>query len=1626
MHTSTRRTLRTAVGSALASALILSASLSYADDTEIFFGGPNIEEGVRPNVLFLLDNSGSMQWRLSTNSSNIPPGEKTRMQVLKESLSSVINNAGAINAGIMVLNPRSEYNNTRMVYPVTNIDQPLPSSVTRVASPPEILDSSDDAVQSSLGGGAITDGNALPMGFVQTNTTLLNNQSSVLKLHQGYFQSRYNGQDYACRMNQPGSMHEASNADACGNTDKAQINIRPGSDTNTGNPGTIRGTALMHFTGLNIPAAAASAADFSVILKLRPANNHNQANRRPTLQLEVQDSKAPAEPQTLTLADDGRTYLSRNFRPADSWRTNQDYLVDITQEVRQILQADANPMGGLFLKLRATAEGNRDYLFCMSGNDSQDPDDGLQCGVSNGAANAPTLLVTWSSPAVVNEAFSSALRFQNVGIPRGASVTKATLEFVPAAGNDTTVPDDEELRLEVRAQLVGDAPAIVSGENVIGRTPKTTALTTWDVPEWETANPPVYSSGVDVTDQVQEVVGLADWCGNNSMAFFLQPVSGNSVRQTVSIDGSNGQQPRLVVEYSGSDDGCLNPIIEAQVLNPKDDAYQRADNVVQLDGNTLPVSTYGIAARFTGVPVKQGATVLDAKLIITPANSDPAAVTTQISIQNADSAGAILGNNSNISSGRSYTTESSCVLNNWTESSTKTCSQAGIRTGLQTVFDRALWQSGNDLLVRLRQTTTSPLLAKAYESSPGEAIKLRMKIAFGGVEEKGYTVRNHLNALVGAMTASGNTPVVPTYLEVAQYMRGDRPGTPSPITSVCQPTHVVMLTDGQANSNTTATKNAIAALAGSCSSALRPGGIADNGSTIDGERCARKLAEFLAETDQSPLDGLDVVNTHTIGFAMDSLLPDTGPADFMRDLASNGKGGFYLPQNASELTQAFNDILQNVQDVDTTFVSASAPVNSFERQNNKDELYFSLFKPSETNRWPGNLKRYRFAITDSDGNFNPRIVDADNVAAVDPLSGNFKSTARSFWSLTADGNNSAAGGAAAQLPAPAGRKLFTYVGTAPTAPVNLTSFPINTAIVSKARLGDSGMSDTEHADLISFIRGTDPTTGIARKAIGDPIHSSPRLATYSCVTENADDETKCDVEDQTAFIGTNEGYVQAINTSTGEEVFAFMPQELLTNVRPLKNDAKTSSSTRPKPYGMDNPLTIWTNDVNRDGKIFDEPTSASPQAGEFVYAYATMGRGGRGIYALDVTDRASPKLLWNIIGGQTPGFDRLGQTWSAPVKARIRVGTDITDVLVFAGGYDPQWDNLTTLPTGMTAGNALYVVDAITGELIWSASNEATNPTATEGHRLMSKMRFSMPASPRLIDLQTAPAGTLITDSDRLADQIFIGDLGGQVWRFYINNGATGAGLITAAGTSSDGIFASVLPANYATLDLTGKEQNLRRFYNEPDVALLNKNGKLALAVNIGSGHRGHPLYMGTTDRFYSFRTLTLTKPADAANDGTLVEGDLLDVTADVSPDQTEQKLALTGGLVKGGWYISFTTNPGEKVLTRALTTGVKNTVFFSTYQPATTSSNPCEAAFGTARGYAVSLFDGSPLKEAVPGSPTLTDRYSVLKIPGIPPQPELICIGKDCFVIRGPGDIEPVEMPSPGKLYWIDRTELD
>lgn len=1579
----TRQFLRKILVSAAATSTLLSGSLSYADDTEIFFGGATVDNGIRPNVLFILDDSGSMNWCLDSDgrsASDVCKTGDTRMKTMKDTFRSLMSNTNGINVGVMALNQQT--NSSRILSPV----QYIGSAVNTKLSSPALLDSADDATRQTTGTTSTNiDDKTLVMGYVKNDpaTTItrdLSNTSAYSNANSMY----YIKGNYAC------STMAAGTTDNCEGS-KTSLNAR---STNSTSTPSARRDGLFLFRNLNIPAGVTVTS-----AKLVITTTTDTTKRK--FNISVVSSKTPDAFNDGTIIT-GTTFLAA-AAPIESVKAaspSLEHSLDVTTLVTSLkaLSPSSNPISDIAIRLRSS----EDSAFTYNVGDT---------------TASPRLEITYSGSE--NNARTTGLRFQTVSIPRNATITSARIDFVPAGSDNRTVVYD------VTAENTGDATAFASTEDFTLRTKS--AAKSWNALEWRTQNPPVYVAGPDVRSQVQELVNSSNWCGNNAMAFFLTPTSGTGSRVAHSVDAGSGLQPVLKVAYSGGEEGCINPIMELSVIDPKDDGRQYrtittsggkkptttttdtvniTETAATLDNASDTYTNSFLATRFQKVPVVPGATVMDASVIVTP--NSASGTTAQVKVhfeQTSNSATLVAGNNTNIS-GRTRSTGTNCTITSKGPGIpvTAACTGTGVATELQNIFNTSNnWADGNSLTLIISQTATSSLSLRTYDNAPSDAVKLKVKLANGGMGTRGYLVRDYVSDLVSSMSASGNTPIVPTLDEAARYYTQlpskHISASPSPITSACQANYLVLLTDGQANANTDAARADIANLTGTSCAA----------GDDSGERCGRELATWMATTTQSEFDDKNYISMSTIGFALQA---NATAKKFLEDLARNGKGTSYNTNTASGLSQAFTELVQRALATNTTFVNTSAPVNSFNRADNLDQLYFALFRPSENDRWLGNLKRYRLK-TEGDV---ATIVDADNAAAIDATTGFFRSNARSFWGTSQDGANIDAGGAANKLPAPGSRHLYTFIGTntngTATALQALSS--ANTRI-TKAVLGDSNMSDTEYQNQLSYIRGLDSDNLTARKQMGDPIHSAPRLVTYACRQDGFEDGT-CIDPDISAIMGTNEGFVHAISTSDGVEQFAFMPEALLPNIKLLKDNLK-STSLKPRRYGMDNTVALWVNDANGNGVIYGDPTAETTEGlndGEFVYAYATMGRGGRNIYALDITDRDAPKILWQIIGGTTPGFERLGQTWSMPVKTRIQVGSTVRDVLVFAGGYDPDQDSLNSAASVRTAddmGNAIYIVDARTGEKIWSASN---NNSLGSYDLTLSKMTYSMPSTVRVIDIQQNAAGSLVADSQRLADQIFVGDMGGQVWRLYINNGQSGAGLVTAGGTDADGVFASIGGTTAASA---------RRFYHEPDVALLNINGSRSLTVNIGSGYRGHPLNDYIEDRFYSFRTANLFH---TSNEGTLTESNLYDATQNlVQAGTADQKAAANSAfaLTSGGWYIRL-TRPGEKVLSRALTIG--GVLYFNTYEPST-STTSCSASVGTNRSYSARLLDATPASVAANGNGTADDRSDLSNSGGIAGDPQLFCSGDNCWVLPDPS-LDPVnaKMPPLGKTYWMDGTPLN
>ncbi|MBT8143121.1 MAG: hypothetical protein KJO55_00370, partial [Gammaproteobacteria bacterium] len=759
-------------------------------------------------------------------------------------------------------------------------------------------------------------------------------------------------------------------------------------------------------------------------------------------------------------------------------------------------------------------------------------------------------------------------------------------------------------------------------------------------------------------------------------------------------------------------------------------------------------------------------------------------------------------------------------------------------------------------------------------------------------------------------------------------------------------------------------------------------------------RCLEDMAAYLFNTDvDSATADVQNVITYTIGFG-----PDV-EAERLERTALRGGGKSFTIQDfdPAELEAVFNAILAEVREKNTAFAAPAVAVNSFNRTQNLDDLYFGVFKAQGQPHWDGNLKKYRFV--------NGEIVGVDTTtSAVDPATGFFKSGAQSYWSTQVDGFEAAVGGAASLLSGPVTRTMITSKAGAQLASAT-NNFDANN--ITNADLAISPPDDALRTSIIDWTRGQDVLdedgdgdTAEARMIMGYPLHSAPAVVIYG------GSPGVPDPKDAVVYFGTNDGLLHGIDGKTGSELFAFLPKELLRNLKNFYTSAQQaqagSGQSINKAYGIDGSIQVLRKDVNGDGII-------NAGGGDQVVLYFGMRRGedvdGSSYYfAVDVSNRNDPRLLWTLGPGQLPN---LGQTWSTPMLTRVNVSGASQnadgDVLIFGGGYSTSQDS----PGYSTdsVGNAIFMVDAQSGNLLWSAGNAAP-------HKLvLGAMNNSIPANVRVLDL----------NNDQFADRMYVGDMGGRLWRFDIFNGQPANQLVTG------GVIASLGAADLTSPTVADN----RRFYNAPDVSFVPAKTGNYLNIAIGSGYRAHPLNQSTNDRFYGIRDYNpfnqLDQTAyDAITASPVLDSDpnLVDVTSDPSPTMPAGTL---------GWKLSL---PGEKVLAESRT--VDGTVIFTSFSPVA-STIPCEPGQGLNKLYQVSVFDASPVTnlDGV-GSETalsISDRSKALAQTGIAPTPTFIfpspqpqstggeegCEGEECAC-----EGDDCGFPTPKCLVGLESCDVD
>ncbi|MFO7593602.1 MAG: PilC/PilY family type IV pilus protein, partial [Pseudomonadota bacterium] len=546
------------------------------------------------------------------------------------------------------------------------------------------------------------------------------------------------------------------------------------------------------------------------------------------------------------------------------------------------------------------------------------------------------------------------------------------------------------------------------------------------------------------------------------------------------------------------------------------------------------------------------------------------------------------------------------------------------------------------------------------------------------------------------------------------------------------------------------------------------------------------------------------------------------------------------------------------------------------------------------------------------------------------------------------------------------------------------------------------------SNVLAYIRGKDVNDEdgdgnrdeTRRWIFGDPLHSRPLPLNYGARSGSEGyTESNPDIR---IIAGSNDGFVRMIKNTTssagesGQEVWAFMPSEKLKIQKQLMENAPNSDH----PYGVDGAVS---------GYVYDTDGNIDSADDDKAWIFFGMRRGGRSYYALDVTnpDTVPPVYKWKITP-DTTGYTEMGYTFSQPVVRELDWGTGTQPVLIVGGGYDLNKDT-PALGTNDTMGNAVYIINAATGDLVWKVSG--LNNSDTNSH-YQSEMVDSIPSEVTAID----------SDNDGHVDRVYVGDTGGRVWRLDL----TGT-------TRADWKAEKILDVGrHYDSDLA----NDRRFFHAPDVVPGRDASGIYHAVVIGSGNRAHPLQTHTNDAVFMYKDWVTSGPLTNENfTGALVRGDLFNATDNCVQEDgvvcTEDNLAK---LAKG--WVMYLPETGEKSLAAPMT--LRGRIYFSTYVPYDASSNLTSCGPGEGAGFlydvslkdARAMYDYDTTNNFMDGEDEITlqieDRRRKLLSGGIPSENVYVSFrdGDDTYSGILPSDLSPGEDlgSQQWNTYWFEK----
>ena len=856
----------------------------------------------------------------------------------------------------------------------------------------------------------------------------------------------------------------------------------------------------------------------------------------------------------------------------------------------------------------------------------------------------------------------------------------------------------------------------------------------------------------------------------------------------------------------------------------------------------------------------------------------------------------------------------------------------------------------------------------------------------------------------------------------------------SPIQFSCQKNFIIVITDGSPTRDdydsdpldTAAGFSNFDDLVGD----YNPDGEIEVGGAWEESLYLDDVAKLMHETDCRPdMDGDQTLDVYTIGYAS-SIAANA----LLKKAADVGNGLFFSSNNTDELQARLKEALNDIIEKSQSFTAATVPST---RTASGGSFYTSFFLPSGKEPfWEGHLRAFHIdAVGDVFGQGNV-------CAFIDPDPGECNSGISNpavlpFWD------------AGQEVPLPGSRTLYTsqisgantirtdFDDSLTAADLTLSAFAVppapapNPIYSGSFALTEEGLAD----EVIAYARGCEFGTGakfpgvvattpcMARALrLGDIFHSGPAVVTAPRAPLTDQNyslfKTTYANRPRVIYAGANDGFLHAFDAGaldtvptppvyldgTGAEIFGFMPWEARRSIGQLVIADPTA-----RQYFVDGSPQVV------DAWIRSSSTDTSKELNEWrTVLVGGLRQGGRSYYALDVTDptnAAYPGYLWEFpnetdpdnIAISTSILPYLGESWSKPIITRVKVKIDANDntgkgferwVAIVTGGYDKTGDpndRLSFVP-GSVAGRAILMIDLASGELLAMKRYDAGAADA------QSVMDYAIPSTAGVIDLNL----------DGYADFIYVGDLGGQVFKWVVS--AIGEDRVNDASVAGDYTQPSWPFKIFfeAPIETIKSDDYFKSFFMPPQAVMVGRT----IYIAFGSGERMNVGFPGvaTKDENNRFYSMTDLDPYEkrAIKLPKLTELDLDEVSGNS-----------TCADVSGRGFF-FKIRDGEKFVTNFEI--FQRYVFAGSFEP-TTTGDPCVSK-GIGRLYGFRVDCGQPLFRDDNGDPSRDIDLGE----GMPTDPQVSVgvNGEDnrIYIEKSGADMEsigapPLNFDDGSLIYW-------